>query len=125
MMLAVILLAGVAFYEVFAALRTLSNVQAMRATTQQALGVVQSKTMSDEEKAVAMQRSSVAMFASIGLTVLKIAAAVAAAVAVLYLVSLFAWSFDGLIEYSVKPLPLVAMIVGVTAYGMVRHGRRK
>ena len=124
-MLAAILLAGFAFYEVFVALKTLSNVETMRTTSRQALGVVQSKTMSDEEKAAAMQRSSLSMFASIGLMVLKVAASIAAAAAVLFAFSLFAWPFEELVDYSVKPLPLIATIVGVTAYGMVRHGGRK
>ncbi|HNR77820.1 MAG TPA: hypothetical protein PKM48_11865 [Parvularculaceae bacterium] len=124
-MLAAILIAGAAFYEVFVALKTLSDVRKMRATMDRALGVVQSKTMSDEEKATAMRKSSASMFGSIGLTVMKVATAVAAAAATLYVVSLFAWSFDDLIEYSVKPLPLIATIIGVTLYGMIRHGRKR
>ena len=124
-MLAAILLAGVAFYEVFVALKTLSNVEKMRVTSQRAFSVVQSTTMSDEEKAVAMQRSSMSMFASIGLMAVKVTASIAAAGVVLYVISLFAWPFEDLVDYSIKPLPLVATIVGITAYGMVRHGRRK
>ena len=97
----------------------------MRATSKGAFGVIQSATMSDEEKAVSMQRSSMSMFASLAMMLVKIVASIAAAGVVLFAVSLFAWPLSDLIAYSVKPLPLAATIVGVTAYGMIRHGRRQ
>lgn len=124
MKIAVILLAGIAFYEAFIALQATSDALKMRETLSQAFAIVQSTTMTDEEKAVAMQRSSVAMISSVGLTVAKIAASVAAALLVLFVVSRFVWAFDDLLAYSFKPIPLIAVIIGVTLYGTVRHGRK-
>lgn len=125
MMLLAVLLAGIVFYEAFFALRTLENVGAMQETMRQSFAVVQSTTMSDEEKAAAMQKSSGAMFGSVALTTGKILAAVAASAAFLYLVSLFAWPFGEIVAYSIRPLPLAATIGVLIVYGFVRHGRRK
>ncbi len=123
-MIVVILLAGVVFYEAFFALRTLADVDTMQTTMLDSLGVVRSTTMSDEEKAAAMQRSSLAMAGAVGAVTGKILAAVAASALFLFAVSLFAWSFRSLVEYSVKPLPLIAVISTILIYGMFRHGRR-
>lgn len=123
-MIVVILLAGVVFYEAFFALRTLADVDTMQTTMLDSLSVVRSKTMSDEEKAAAMQRSSLAMAGAVGAVTGKILAAVAASALFLFAVSLFAWSFRSLVEYSVKPLPLIAVISTILIYGMIRHGRR-
>lgn len=123
-MIVVILLAGVVFYEAFFALRTLADVDTMQTTMLDSLSVVRSKTMSDEEKAAAMQRSSLAMAGVVGAVTGKILAAVAASALFLFAVSLFAWSFRSLVEYSVKPLPLIAVISTILIYGMIRHGRR-
>ena len=125
MMLLVVLIAGVVFYEAFFALKTLANVGAMQETMRHSFAVVQSTTMSDEEKAAAMQKSSGAMFGSVALTAGKIFAAVAASAAFLYVVSLFAWPFGEIIDYSVRPLPLAATIGFLILYGFLRHGRRK
>ena len=124
MKIAVILLAGIAFYEAFIALQATSDALKMRETLTHAFAIVQSTTMTDEEKAVAMQRSSVAMISSVGLTVAKIAASVAAALLVLFIASRFAWTYDDLLAYSLKPIPLIAVVGGVMFYGMVRHGRK-
>ncbi len=124
-MLIAILLAGLVFYEAFVALKALSNVQAMQKTMAASLAVVQSKSMSDEDKATAMQQSSVAMISAVAMTLAKIALAVIATVAFLFVVSLVAWPLDEMLEYSVRPAPLVATIVVLTIYGMIRHGRRK
>jgi len=124
-MLIAILLAGLIFYEAFAALNSLANVGAMRATVKNSLAVVQSTTLSDEEKAAALQKSSGAMITSVAIITAKIAAAVAASAIFLYAVSLVAWPFGEIVEFSVRPLPLLATIVVVTGYGMLRHGRRK
>lgn len=124
MKLAVILLAAIAFYEAFVALKATSDAFKMRETLTHAFAIVQSTTMTDEEKAVAMQRSSVAMIRSVGMTVAKIAASVAAALLVLFIASRFAWRFDDLIVYSLKPIPLIAVVGGVMLYGMIRHGRK-
>lgn len=123
-MIVVILLAGVVFYEAFFALRTLADVDTMQTTMLDSLSVVRSTTMSDEEKAAAMQRSSLAMAGVVGAVTGKILAAVAASALFLFAVSLFAWSFRSLVEYSVKPLPLIAVISTILIYGMIRHGRR-
>jgi len=123
-MIVVILLAGVVFYEAFFALRTLADVDTMQTTMLDSLGVVRSTTMSDEEKAAAMQRSSLAMAGAVGAVTGKILAAVAASALFLFAVSLFAWSFRSLVEYSIKPLPLIAVISTILIYGMIRHGRR-
>lgn len=123
-MIVVILLAGVVFYEAFFALRTLADVDTMQTTMLDSLSVVRSTTMSDEEKAAAMQRSSLAMAGAVGAVTGKILAAVAASALFLFAVSLFAWSFRSLVEYSVKPLPLIAVISTILIYGMIRHGRR-
>ncbi len=124
-MLIAILLAGLIFYEAFAALNSLANVGAMQATVKNSLAVVQSTTLSDEEKAAALQKSSGAMITSVAIITAKIAAAVAASAIFLYAVSLVAWPFGEIVEFSVRPLPLLATIVVVTGYGMLRHGRRK
>ncbi len=124
-MLVAVLLAGLIFYEAFVALKSLANVQAMQATVKSSLAVVQSASMSDEDKAAALQKSSGAMMAAVAITTAKISAAVAASAIFLYVVSLFAWPFGEIIEYSIRPLPLLATIGGVTVYGMIRHGRRK
>lgn len=124
-MLIAILLAGLIFYEAFAALNSLTNVGAMQATVKNSLAVVQSTTLSDEEKAAALQKSSGAMITSVAIITAKIAAAVAASAIFLYAVSLVAWPFGEIVEFSVRPLPLLATIVVVTGYGMLRHGRRK
>lgn len=125
MMLLAVLLAGIVFYEAFFALKTLANVAAMQETMRQSFAVVQSTTMSDEEKASAMQKSSGAMLGSVALTVGKIFAAVAASAAFLYVVSMFAWPFDEIVEYSIRPLPLAATVGVLILYGYLRHGRRK
>ncbi|MEK7265907.1 MAG: hypothetical protein AAB227_07385 [Pseudomonadota bacterium] len=124
-MLIAVLLAGLVFYEAFVALKSLANVQAMQETVRGSFAVVQSTTMSDEDKAAAMQKSSVAMMGAVGVIFGKILIAVAASAAFLYAVSLFTWPFHEIVEYSVKPLPLLAVIVILSVYGMVRHGRRK
>ena len=124
-MLIAILLAGLIFYEAFAALNSLANVGAMQATVKNSLAVVQSTPLSDEEKAAALQKSSGAMITSVAIITAKIAAAVAASAIFLYAVSLVAWPFGEIVEFSVRPLPLLATIVVVTGYGMLRHGRRK
>lgn len=124
-MIVVILLAGIVFYEAFFALKTLANVAAMQATMRGSLSVVQSATMSDEEKAEAMQKSSVAMIGSVAVVAGKISLAVIVTAGFLFLVSLFQWSFADLIEYSMKPVPLLSTIGVLVVYGMVRHGRKK
>lgn len=124
-MLAAILVAAIVFYETFVAQKALANVQAMQETVKASLAVVQSATMSDEDKATALQKSSGAMMAAVAITTAKISAAVAASAVFLYVVSLFAWPFGEIIEYSIRPLPLLATIGVVTVYGMIRHGRRK
>ncbi len=124
-MLIAVLAAGLIFYEAFVALKSLANVQAMQETVRGSLTVVQSTTMSDEDKASAMQKSSVAMIGSVAIIFGKILVAVAASAIFLYAISLFTWPFGDIIDYSVKPLPLLAVIVILTVYGMVRHGRRK
>lgn len=124
-MLVAVLLAAIVFYEAFAALKTFSNVAAMQETMRGSMAVVQSTTMSDEEKAEAMQKSSGAMIGSVAILFSKILAAVGVSAAFLYAVSLFAWSFDELVAYSVKPVPLLAVIGVLTIYGMIRHGRRQ
>lgn len=124
-MLIAVLLAGLVFYEAFVALKSLANVQAMQETVRGSLAVVQSTTMSDEDKARAMQKSSGAMIGSVGIIFGKIVLAVAASAIFLYAVSLLTWPFHEIVEYSIKPLPLLAVIVILTVYGMVRHGRRR
>lgn len=124
-MLIAVIVAGLIFYEAFVALKSLANVQAMQETVRGSLAVVQSTSMSDDEKAAAMQKSSVAMIGSVGVIFAKILVAVAASAVFLYLVSLVAWPFNDLVEYSIRPLPLLAVIVILSVYGMVRHGRRK
>ena len=124
-MLIAVLLAGVVFYEAFVAFKSLANVQAMQDTVRGSMAVVQSTTMSDEDKATAMQKSSVAMIGSVAIIFAKILGAVAASAIFLYAISLFTWPFGEIVEYSVRPLPLLAVIVVLTVYGMVRHGRRK
>lgn len=124
-MLAVIFVAGIVFYEAFFALKALANVEAMQKTIAGSLAVVQSATLSDEEKAAALQKSSGAMLGAVAVTTGKILAAVAASAAFLYVASLFAWPFEEIIAYSVKPLPLLGTIAVLTVYGIIRHGRRK
>jgi hypothetical protein len=124
-MIVVILLAGIVFYEAFFALKTLTNVETMQATMRGSLAVVQSATMSDEEKAEAMQKSSIAMIGSVAIVAGKISLAVIATAGFLFLVSLFRWSFEDLVAFSVKPLPLLSTIGVLVVYGMVRHGRKK
>lgn len=124
-MLIAILLAGLVFYEAFVALKALSNVQAMQKTMAASLAVVQSKSMSDEDKATAMQQSSVAMMSAVAMTLAKIALAVIATLAFLFVVSIVAWPLDEMLGYSIRPAPLVATIVVLTVYGIIRHGRRK
>lgn len=124
-MLIAVIVAGLIFYEAFVALKSLANVRAMQETVRGSLAVVQSTSMSDDEKAAAMQKSSVAMIGSVGVIFAKIFVAVAASALFLYLVSLVAWPFNELVEYSIRPLPLLAVIVILSVYGMVRHGRRK
>lgn len=124
-MLIAVIVAGLIFYEAFVALKSLANVRAMQETVRGSLAVVQSTSMSDDEKAAAMQKSSVAMIGSVGVIFAKILVAVAASALFLYLVSLVAWPFNELVEYSIRPLPLLAVIVILSIYGMVRHGRRK
>lgn len=124
-MLLAIVAAGVVFYEAFAALKALSNVAAMRATMSGSLAVVRSTTMTDEDKAAAMQRSSLEMAMAVGMTVAKIFAALAVSTLFLYFVSLFFWPFGDLIDYAVRPLPLALTIVAIIIYGMLRHGRRR
>lgn len=124
-MLVAVLFAGLVFYEAFVALKTLSNVQTMQQTLRGSLAVVQSATMSDEDKAAAMQKSSIATIGAVAVIFGKILLAVAASAVFLYAVSLFAWPFGDIVEYSIRPLPLLATIAAVTVYGMVRHGRRK
>jgi len=124
-MIVVILLAGIVFYEAFFALKTLANVAAMQATMRGSLSVVQSATMSDEEKAEAMQKSSIAMIGSVAVVAGKISLAVIVTAGFLFLVSLFQWSVADLIEYSMKPVPLLSTIGVLVVYGMVRHGRKK
>jgi hypothetical protein len=123
-MLLAIFAAGIVFYETFVALKTLSHVRAMMETTQGSLAIVQSTTMSDEEKASAMQQSSVKMIGGVFMMTGKLLIAVAATAAALYAISLVRWSFDGLIAYSIKPVPLIATVVFLIAYGKLRHGRR-
>jgi len=124
-MIVVILLAGIVFYEAFFALKTLTNVETMQATMRGSLAVVQSATMSDEEMAEAMQKSSIAMIGSVAIVAGKISLAVIATAGFLFLVSLFRWSFEDLVAFSVKPLPLLSTIGVLVVYGMVRHGRKK
>lgn len=124
-MLVAVLAAGLVFYEAFVALKSLANVQAMQETVRGSFAVVQSTTMSDEDKATAMQKSSVAMIGSVAIIAAKILAAVAASAIFLFAISLFTWPFGEIVDYSIKPLPLFATIVALTVYGMVRHGRRK
>ena len=124
-MLIAILAAGIVFYEAFVALKALSNVAAMNRTVAASFAVVQSTTMSDEDKAAAMQKSGAAMFGAVGLTAAKIAAAAVAAFAFLYVVSLVTWPFEEILDYSLRPLPLLATIAVLTVYGFLRHGRRK
>lgn len=125
MMLTVVLAAGLVFYEVFVALKTMSDVARMQATMRESMTIVQSTTMPDEEKAVAMQRGSLRLIGAVAMTVGKIFGAVIAGGVVIYLASLFTWPFDEIVRYSVKPLPLIATIGFIAAYGMLRHGRRK
>jgi hypothetical protein len=124
-MLVAVLLAGLVFYEAFVALKSLANVQAMQETVRGSFAVVQSTTMSDEDKAAAMQKSSIAMIGAVAVIAAKILAAVTASAIFLYAISLFTWPFGDIVEYSIKPLPLLATIVALTVYGMVRHGRQK
>lgn len=124
-MLIAVLVAGLVFYEAFVALKSLANVEAMRETVRGSFAVVQSTTMSDEDKATAMRKSSAAMIGSVAVIFGKILIAVAASAIFLLLVSLVAWPFGEIVEYSVKPLPLAAVVVVLSVYGMVRHGRRK
>ncbi|MEZ5896982.1 MAG: hypothetical protein R3C51_11350 [Parvularculaceae bacterium] len=123
MMLLAIFLAGIVFYEVFVGLRTLTHIQAMMETSQASLAVVQSSTMSDEDKAAAMQSASLKMFGGVFMMVAKLFAAGAATAAVLYAISLVRWSFNDLLAYSIKPIPLVAVVVFLIVYGKIRHGR--
>ena len=124
MMLLAIFAAGIAFYEVFVGLGALKHVADMMATTNGSLAVVKSTTLSDEEKAAAMQKSSAAMFAAIFLMLAKILAASAAAAIVLFLISLVKWNFEELALYSIKPVPLIAVVIFLALYGKFRHGRR-
>lgn len=124
-MLVAVLAAGLVFYEAFVALKSLANVQAMQETVRGSFAVVQSTTMSDEDKATAMQKSSVAMIGAVAIIAAKILAAVAASAIFLFAISFFTWPFGEIVEYSIKPLPLLATIAVLTVYGMVRHGRRK
>ncbi len=123
MMLLAVLLAGVAFYEAFVGLRTLRHIKDMTATTSASLGIVKSTTMSDEEKAGSMQASSLRMLSALFAMLWKILAATAAAALVLYVASFALGSFEDLLAYSIRPLPLVAVIVFLVVYGKLRHGR--
>jgi hypothetical protein len=124
-MIIAVLLAGLVFYEAFVALKAISNVQTMQKTMAASLLVVQSKSMSDEDKATAMQRSSIAMISAVAITLAKISLAGIATLTFLLVVSLVAWPLDEMLEYSIRPAPLVATIVVLTVYGIIRHGRRK
>lgn len=124
-MLVAVLAAGLVFYEAFVALKSLANVQAMQETVRGSFAVVQSTTMSDEDKATAMQKSSVAMIGSAAIIAAKILAAVAASAIFLYAISFFTWPFGEIVEYSIRPFPLLATIAVLTVYGVIRHGRRK
>lgn len=123
-MLVAILVAAVAFYEVFMGLKTLTHLAAMSATSKSSMTVAQSTTMSDEEKAAAMRRASMAMFGATFQMIGKLAAAIAAAGAVLYVASLIKWPLSDLLAYSVEPIPLVATVFALFVYGKLRHGRR-
>jgi hypothetical protein len=124
-MIIAVLLAGLVFYEAFVALKAISNVQTMQKTMAASLLIVQSKSMSDEDKATAMQRSSIAMISAVAITLTKISLAGIATLTFLLVVSLVAWPLDEMLEYSISPAPLVATIVVLTVYGIIRHGRRK
>lgn len=123
MMLLAVILAGVAFYEVFVRLQTMRQAQRIVATAAEAQRVVQSTILQDEEKAVQMQRGAAIMFSSAAVIAAKMALASLAAVAVLWLASLKVAPFAKLVSYSFSPLVLGATVVALSLYGWLRHGR--
>lgn len=128
-MLLPLILAGIAFYEVFFGLRVLSHIRGMSAAGSESLAVVRSEEMSDDDKSKAMLRMSGRVFRETGLALIKTLLAAAAAAAVLWLVSLIlgpalGWSFDALLRFSVSLIGLIGVIVVLVIYGKLRsHGR--
>lgn len=125
MMLIALILAGIAFYEVFVGTGTVAHVRAMSDAGSSSLAVMKNPDMDDDEKAVAMRRASGAMFAATGLMLGKTLLALAAAGALLWIAALIvpAWSFDGLVAFSLSWIGLGGVIVALLIYGKLRHGR--
>jgi hypothetical protein len=128
LMLAALIAAGVAFYEVFVAAGALAHVRGMSAAGKDSLAVMKSTKMDDDEKSAAMLRASGAVFRHTGLIVVKTVAAAAAAGAVLFVAAMafggvLGWTFEGLVAFSLTWVGLIGVIVALTIYGKLRHGR--
>lgn len=125
MMLIALILAGIAFYEVFVGTGTVAHVKAMSEAGSSSLAVMKNPDMDDDQKAVAMRKASGAMFAATGLMLAKTLLALAAAGVLLWIAALVvpAWSFDGLVAYSLSWVGLAGVIVALLIYGKLRHGR--
>lgn len=125
MMLIALTLAGIAFYEVFVGAGTVAHVRGMSEAGKSSMAVIKDPDMDDDAKAVAMRRASGAMFKTTGLMLVKTLVALAAAGVVLWLAALVipAWTFDGLVAYSLSWVGLGGVIVALIIYGKLRHGR--
>ena len=103
MMLALIL-AGIAFYEVFVGIGTVRHLQGMSEAGRSSLAVMRDAEMDDDEKAVAMRRASGAMFSDTALMLVKTLLAVAAAARLSGPVApaVAAWTLEALLIYSLS-----------------------
>lgn len=128
-MLVPLILAGIAFYEVFFGLRVLAHIRAMSAAGSDSLAVVRSDTMSDDDKSKAMLRNSGIVFRETGLALVKTLLAAGAAALVLWLIALvlgpvMGLSFTALVRFSVSLIGLVGVILALLIYGKLRGNVR-
>jgi hypothetical protein len=125
MMILALILAGVAFYEVFVGIDAVRHLQGMSEAGRSSLAVMRDPQMNDDEKAAAMRRASGAMFSNTALMLAKTLLAVAAAGVVLWLAALLvpAWTLEALLVYGLTWIGIAGVIVALLLYGKLRHGR--
>ncbi|MBD3222243.1 hypothetical protein GF314_13480 [bacterium] len=119
---ALVVAIAVAFVEMVLRLRLFSHAGETARISREAMAVVRSGTMSDDEKEAATRRSSLALFRQTGLFVGKLLIALVLPLALVAIAgALGPVSTAAITAALLSPLAIAAMTVVAALYGWARH----
>lgn len=115
-------IAAVIFFETFARIGVLGDVRKLNSAVAQAFAVIRDPATSDLEKEKASRRGALQVSKHLGLTLVKISAAVALSTLALWILCRLAdVPFQNAVSLSASLVVIIALIPMMLIYGGLRH----